>query len=88
MSFRRILESAEKRVQDCFWHVGYHAPDGRFTRIHFRPVSRANEPTTLPWVRHKFAELGPMVYRLLFESSAELIRRTDTPTRLATDSAE
>ena len=39
-------------------------------------------------VRDKFPRLGPMVYRLLFESSAELIRLTDTPTRLATDSAE
>ena len=55
--------------------------------VHFRPVSRANEFTTLPPVR-KCNWLGPMVYRLLFESSAELIRRTDTPTRLATDSGE
>ena len=37
---------------------------------------------------HAGLGLGPMVYRLLFESSAELIRLTDTPTRLATDSGE
>jgi hypothetical protein len=29
-----------------------------------------------------------LVYRLLFESSAELIRRIDKPNRLATDSVE
>jgi hypothetical protein len=32
--------------------------------------------------------LDLMIYRLLFESSAELIRLTDRPNRLATDSGE
>ena len=56
--------------------------------VHFRPVSRANKFNTPPRVRKKFSRLGPMVYRLLFESSAKLIRRIDAPTRLATDSGE
>jgi hypothetical protein len=37
-----------------------------------------------PWL----ASVKREVYRLLFESIAELIRRTDTPRRLATDSGE
>ena len=61
---------------------------GRVTTVHFRQLSRANELTALPLVRNKFTRIGLMIHHLRFESSAELIRLTETLTRFATDSGE